>query len=137
MELETANLARSGAVDTGWYLSGCMAAGRPIERFPVNVSTFVIGRRPGVSLTVPSPRVSGRHAEILVIGENLLIRDLGSTNGVKVNGQRVAEGTLRPGDELQIGNFRYQVCGDALDGSAEHPPVPTGYDSVPPAPAPD
>ncbi|MFO1094745.1 MAG: EAL domain-containing protein [Planctomycetaceae bacterium] len=110
MELETANLARSGAVDTGWYLSGCMAAGRPIERFPVNVSTFVIGRRPGVSLTVPSPRVSGRHAEILVIGENLLIRDLGSTNGTYVNRRRVSRPTpIGEGDHIELADVEFRL----------------------------
>ena len=37
---------------------------------------------------------------------------------MRINGERVAEGRLRPGDELQIGNFRYQVCSDPLGPSA-------------------
>jgi EAL domain-containing protein (putative c-di-GMP-specific phosphodiesterase class I) len=110
MELETANLARSGAVDTGWYLSGCLAAGRPIEKFPINVAAFVIGRRPGVSLMVPSARVSGRHAEILVIGENLLIRDLGSTNGTYVNRRRVARPTpIGEGDHIELADTEFRL----------------------------
>ena len=110
MELDTAHLARSAAVDTGWYLSGCVASGRPIERFPINVAAFVMGRRPGVSLTVPSPRVSGRHAEILVIGENLLIRDLGSTNGTYVNRRRVSRPTpIGEGDHIEIADVEFRL----------------------------
>lgn len=110
MELDTAHLARSGAVDTGWYLSGCLTAGRPIEKFPINVSAFVIGRRPGVSLMVPSARVSGRHAEILVIGENLLIRDLGSTNGTYVNRRRVTRPTpIGEGDHIELADTEFRL----------------------------
>src|SRR5262245_23197367 len=63
---------------------------------------------------------------------HLVIRDLGSTNGVRIDGQRVAEGKLRPGDELQIGNFKYQVCGDMLGRSKEHAAASDEYPSVPP-----
>lgn len=103
----------------------------------VDKPILLFGRHEECDVQLHSKKVSRRHCCVAQVNDHLVVRDLGSTNGVKVNGQRVAEGTLRPGDELQIGNFRYQVCGDALDGSAEHPPVPTGYDSVPPAPAPD
>lgn len=110
MELDTAQLARSSAVDTGWSLSGCLTAGRPIEKFPINVSAFVIGRRPGVSLMVPSARVSGRHAEILVIGENLLIRDLGSTNGTYVNRRRVHRPTpIGEGDHIELADTEFRL----------------------------
>jgi EAL domain-containing protein (putative c-di-GMP-specific phosphodiesterase class I) len=110
MELDTANLARSAAVDTGWYLSGCVTTGRPIEKFPINVATFVLGRRPGVSLMLPSARVSGRHAEILVIGENLLIRDLGSTNGTYVNRRRVARPTpIGEGDHIELADTEFRL----------------------------
>ena len=69
------------------------------------------------------------------VHDYLVIRDLGSTHGVRINGERVAEGKLRPGDELQIGNFKYQVCGDLLGRSHEHPSVADEYKAVPPAPA--
>ena len=110
MELGSAQLPRTTAVETGWYLSGCLAAGRPIEKFPINVESFVIGRRPGVSLTLPSARVSGRHAEILVIGENLLIRDLGSTNGTYVNRRRVTRPTpVGEGDHIELADMEFRL----------------------------
>jgi pSer/pThr/pTyr-binding forkhead associated (FHA) protein len=37
------------------------------------------------------------------------VRDLGSTNGTRINGQRVERGRLRPGDEISIGHTRYRL----------------------------
>jgi len=59
-----------------------------------------------------SRKVSRRHCCVAQVNDYLVVRDLGSTNGVRINGERVAEGKLVPGDELQIGNFKYQVCGE-------------------------
>jgi pSer/pThr/pTyr-binding forkhead associated (FHA) protein len=43
----------------------------------------------------------------------VVVRDLGSTNGTWINGLRVAEGRLRPGDELAIAGVRYRLEGGA------------------------
>jgi hypothetical protein len=45
----------------------------------------------------------------------VVVRDLGSTNGIRINGQRVEMGRLRPGDELSIAHIRYR-----LDTGQEH-----------------
>lgn len=44
----------------------------------------------------------------------LLVRDLGSTNGIKINGQKVPEGLVAPGDELTIGNQNYVLHWDSV-----------------------
>ena len=59
-----------------------------------------------------------------------MVRDLGSTNGIRINGIRVVEGRLSTGDELTIGNSRYKVAWDALPIQAA-PPGPAGT-GVPP-----
>src|SRR5207247_4340563 len=64
---------------------------------------------------------SRKHCIIAQVGESLVVRDLGSTNGIRVNGVRVEDGTLRTGDELTIGNFRYQVH---IDQRREVMPAP-------------
>jgi pSer/pThr/pTyr-binding forkhead associated (FHA) protein len=74
--------------------------------------------------------VSRRHCCVAQVSDYLVVRDLGSTNGVRINGQRVVEGKLNPGDELQIGNFKYQVCGDIMGRSGEQE-VPEGFGTVP------
>jgi pSer/pThr/pTyr-binding forkhead associated (FHA) protein len=74
---------------------------------------LLFGRHAECDVQLNSKKVSRRHCCLAQVNDYLVIRDLGSTNGVKINGERVTEGRLRPGDELEIGNFRYQVCGEA------------------------
>ena len=82
---------------------------------------LLFGRHEECDVQLNSKKVSRRHCVVAQINDYLVVRDLGSTNGVRINGQRVAEGKLAPGDELQVGNFKYQVCGDPLGRSRDHP----------------
>ena len=66
--------------------------------------------------------ISRRHCCIAQVSTYLVVRDLGSTNGIRINGVRVLEGRLKPGDELTVGNFRYHVTLD--DQPAPPPPRP-------------
>src|SRR2546430_15288664 len=75
---------------------------------------LLLGRDPECDIQLESPKISRRHCCIAQVGESLIVRDLGSTNGVRINGVRVLEGYLKGGDELTIGNQRYQVRWDAL-----------------------
>ena len=94
---------------------------------------LLFGRHEECDVQLNSKKVSRRHCVLAQAHDYLVIRDLGSTNGVRINGERVAEGKLRPGDELQIGNFKYQVCGDPLGRSKEHAAA-DDYKTVPPSP---
>src|SRR5262245_10178406 len=76
---------------------------------------LLVGRHPECDIRVDSRKVSRRHCCIAQVGEGLVVRDLGSTNGVRINGKRVQEGRLQPGDELTIGNNRFKVAWDSLD----------------------
>ena len=75
---------------------------------------LLFGRHAECDVQLNSKKVSRRHCILAQVNDYLVIRDLGSTNGVRINGKRTLEGKLIPGDELTIGNFRYQVCGDVL-----------------------
>jgi pSer/pThr/pTyr-binding forkhead associated (FHA) protein len=70
---------------------------------------LLVGRHEECDIQLNSRKVSRKHCVIALVGEALVVRDLGSTNGVRINGVRVADGTLHTGDELTIGNFRYKV----------------------------
>jgi pSer/pThr/pTyr-binding forkhead associated (FHA) protein len=50
--------------------------------------------------------VSRRHAEVRRQDDTWIVTDLGSTNGVKVNGRRVEHAVLKPGDEIMLGLSR-------------------------------
>lgn len=64
---------------------------------------MTIGRSRECELIVDDPNVSRQHAEVRKTIEGWMIVDLGSTNGVKVNGRRVREEVLHPGDKITLG----------------------------------
>jgi pSer/pThr/pTyr-binding forkhead associated (FHA) protein len=70
----------------------------------------LVGRKRGLcDLVLHSASVSKLHCAIAKTDGLLFIRDLGSTNGTKVNGQRVTRGALLPGDELSFASARFRV----------------------------
>ncbi|MCI0380243.1 MAG: FHA domain-containing protein [Gemmataceae bacterium] len=70
---------------------------------------LLVGRHQECDIQIPSRKISRRHCCIAQVNDHLVVRDLYSTNGVRINGTRVQEGVLNAGDELTIGNYRYQV----------------------------
>lgn len=67
----------------------------------------VLGRSRECDVTVDDANVSRRHAEVRPSGGKWIVRDLGSTNGVKVNGRRIdGAQSLRPGDVIEMGKSR-------------------------------
>ncbi|WDI42459.1 FHA domain-containing protein [Bremerella sp. P1] len=82
------------------------AAGRStktvLDEFP-----FIIGRNATCNLTVESGRVSREHAEVIRHGSGYLIRDLRSTNGVYINGEKIDEHILVDGDTVSIADFEF------------------------------
>jgi len=73
---------------------------------------LLLGRHPECDIQIDSRKVSRRHCCIAQVADYLVVRDLDSTNGIRINGARVQEGKLKHGDELTIGNHRYQVSWD-------------------------
>ena len=90
----------------------------------IDKPVLLFGRHQECDVQLNSKKVSRRHCVLAQVNDYLVIRDLGSTNGVRINGQRVAEGKLLPGDEVMIGNFKYQVCGDVLGRSGPRAAIP-------------
>lgn len=98
---------------------------------------LLIGRHQECDIQIPSRKISRRHCCIAQVNDHLVVRDLGSTNGIRVNGARVNEGKLESGDELIIGNFKYQVRLNAVAAPAPAPiPKQAAKPSPKPAPAP-
>jgi hypothetical protein len=64
---------------------------------------LTIGRSRDSEIVIEDPNVSRHHAEVRKTIEGWMVVDLGSTNGVKVNGRRVQEEVLRPGDKITLG----------------------------------
>lgn len=78
---------------------------------PLEKAIILIGRQADcdVSLTA-SRKISRKHCCVAVVNESVIVRDLGSTNGITINGEKVPrEGRLRMGDELSIGDVRFRL----------------------------
>jgi hypothetical protein len=69
----------------------------------------VVGRHPACDTRLDSLRVSRHHCCMMQESGEVVVRDLGSTNGIRINGQRVEMGRLKPGDELSIAHIRYRL----------------------------
>ena len=70
---------------------------------------LLIGRHPECDIQIESRKISRRHCCIAQVEDYLVVRDLDSTNGIRINGVRVLEGRLHAGDELTVGGTRYRV----------------------------
>lgn len=77
---------------------------------PITGDVTVVGRKRGLcDLVIDHPSISKAHGVIAKTDGLLFFRDLASTNGIKVNGQRVSRGALIPGDELAFASFKFRV----------------------------
>ncbi|HSF13981.1 MAG TPA: EAL domain-containing protein [Vicinamibacteria bacterium] len=92
-----------------WCLESKLEGGRVLQRVAIHSFPFRIGRIAGLDLTLPFQSVSKRHAEIYMDGEDLMLRDLDSTNGTFVNRQRVTGSLLREGDILHFAEFEFRL----------------------------
>ncbi|QSB14765.1 DUF3662 domain-containing protein [Natronosporangium hydrolyticum] len=73
------------------------------RNYPLAIGSTVIGRGDQATLRLPDVGISRRHARLDFDGAQVVLTDLGSTNGSMVNGQRISAVALNPGDMIQIG----------------------------------
>lgn len=76
------------------------------ERLPLGEQIVTVGRMPTSTIVLADPNVSRNHAEIRPAGDGYVLVDLGSTNGSRLNGVRVASEELHDGDEVTFGNTK-------------------------------
>jgi pSer/pThr/pTyr-binding forkhead associated (FHA) protein len=79
------------------------------DNIPLIREQLTVGRRESCDICMQFPNISGQHCELNFRNGYWYIHDLNSTNGVKVNGVRVNDKLLHPGDELSIGKRRYTI----------------------------
>jgi adenylate cyclase len=79
------------------------------DAIPLIREMLTIGRRESCDICMRFPNISGIHAQLQFRGGYWYIRDMNSTNGVKVNGVRIQEKLLHPRDEVIIGKRKYTI----------------------------
>jgi FHA domain len=95
---------------------------------PLDRAMVVVGRHPQCDARLDSLRVSRHHCCMTTDHGEVVVRDLGSTNGIRINGQRVEMGRLRPGDELSIAHIRYRFD----NGQGQEMTMADAYPEAPP-----
>jgi EAL domain-containing protein (putative c-di-GMP-specific phosphodiesterase class I) len=101
------------APEATWLLSGQLTADQPVRSIPVSTSPFLVGRHGHAALSLPCGTVSGVHAELYIEEGELIVKDLGSTNGTFVNGARLeGQCVLRSGDLVQFAEVVFRVSLD-------------------------
>ena len=104
--------------------------------FELNVERTTVGRVEDNTFQIADPSVSSHHAEILLRGSELLVRDLNSTNGTFINSDKISEAVLKPGQVLRFGQVELRIDdGTAVTPSPAPAPVSTTAPATPPASA--
>ena len=89
------------------------------ERELLLIGTIVVGRDPSCQLNDLDPLLSRRHAEFVPTGKGVTVRDLKSRNGILVNGDKVPERVLKPGDVIQLGHLHVRYVEEPVVKSPE------------------
>ncbi len=98
------------------------------DKIPLLKKSLLVGRRESCDVVLRFSNVSAHHCQLTVTGGYWYVRDLKSRNGVKVNGVRVMEKRLDPGDVLSIAKHKYEVKYSPAELGAVGPPPPDSGD---------
>jgi hypothetical protein len=89
------------------------------ERELVVRDRLTIGRDPACDVSDADPRLSRKHAEFQLTSKGILVRDLDSRNGVRVNGRNVRETLLAPGDLVEVAHLSIRFIDDGQGDQAQ------------------
>ena len=117
-----------------------LSAGMTGRTHELKVDKTTIGRVEDNTFPIAEASVSSHHCEILLRGEEVVVKDLNSTNGTFINGEKVTETVLKPGQILRLGQIEMRLetdsapspAGAAAPASAPAPAAPSGSGSKKP-----
>lgn len=92
------------------------------DAIPLLKKGLLVGRRESCDVVLRFSNVSAHHCQLSVSGGYWYVRDLQSRNGVKVNGMRVTDKRVDPGDILSIARHKYELRYSPIDLGAVGPP---------------
>jgi len=98
--------------------------------FELKVEKTTVGRVEDNTFQIPETSVSSHHAEIWLRGEEVLIKDLDSTNGTFINGEKVTEAVLKPGQILRLGMIEMRLETGAPAAASESAPAKKALDKT-------
>lgn len=89
-----------------------LSAGMTGRAHELKAEKTTIGRVEDNSFQIAEPSVSSHHCEVLLRGNDVIVRDLNSTNGTFINGEKVSESPLKPGQILRLGQIEIRLDPD-------------------------
>src|SRR6195256_1998270 len=100
-----------------------LSAGMTGRTHDLKTDKTTIGRVEDNTFQIAEPSVSSHHCEVLLRGSDIVVRDLNSTNGTYINGEKVTEKVLKPGEVLRLGQIEMRLETDvpAAGGPAKKP----------------
>jgi pSer/pThr/pTyr-binding forkhead associated (FHA) protein len=89
-----------------------------LQEMALTKERITIGRRPHNDLVIDNSTVSAEHAVIVTMLQDAFIEDLNSTNGTRVNGQRISKHFLKNDDVIELAKYKIRfVCDDECEGN--------------------
>lgn len=101
--------------------------GLPVREYPLREGLNRVGRAAGCEVVIDDNTISSQHAEIWLMEEAVLVRDLGSTNGSFLDGRPISEAEFRTGAVLTLGGAEFTL---------KDPPARVAIPEAPPPPPP-
>ncbi len=95
-----------------------LSAGMTGRTHELKADKTTIGRVEDNTFQIAEPSVSSHHCEILLRGSDVTVKDLNSTNGTFINGEKVSEAPLKPGQILRLGQVEMRLETDAAPPAA-------------------
>jgi pSer/pThr/pTyr-binding forkhead associated (FHA) protein len=90
-----------------------LSPGMTGQTHELKVDKTTIGRLEDNTFQIPEPSVSSHHCEVMLRGQDVIVHDLNSTNGTFINGEKVSESPIKPGQILRLGQIEMRLETDA------------------------
>jgi pSer/pThr/pTyr-binding forkhead associated (FHA) protein len=90
-----------------------LSAGMTGRTHELKAEKTTVGRVEDNSFQIAEPSVSSHHCEVMLRGNDIVVKDLNSTNGTFINGEKVTESALKPGQILRLGQIEMRLETDA------------------------
>jgi hypothetical protein len=90
-----------------------------IKEVQLTKDRTTLGRRPYNDIVIDNLAISGEHAVVLMVGSDVHLEDLNSTNGTYINGKAVRKQILQNNDLIEVGKYKLKFVGDGMDSGFE------------------
>ncbi len=100
-----------------------LSAGMSGRSHELKVDKTTIGRVDDNTFQIPEPSVSSHHCEVLLRGSDVVVHDLNSTNGTYVNGEKITESVIKPGQVLRLGQIELRLETESSGATSSLPPA--------------